>query len=74
MFIGRLGHFSSIAALTYGIFFAVKVIQVFRNKLSQHRLDETIIYIKHADLAIQKNLTFLRESKYLCTEEYIFPR
>lgn len=53
------------AATTYGLYVSAIAIGKLKNKLTQHRLKNILSNIDMADTAIRKNISFLRESKFL---------
>lgn len=53
------------AATTYGLYISATAIGTLKNKLTQYRLNATLLSIDTADAAIRRNISFLRESKFL---------
>lgn len=52
-------------ATTYGLLLSGVTIGQLKNKLTQHRLVDTLSCIDMADAGIRRNISFLRESKLL---------
>lgn len=54
------------AATAYAVYLTVEAISVIKNRLSQRRLNETILGIEQTDAAIRKTISYFREAKMLC--------
>lgn len=52
-------------ATAYGLYMAMQAISVIKNRLTQRRLNETILGIEQTDAAIRKTISYFRESKIL---------
>lgn len=67
-------YFFSTAVTSYGCWFAIKMITVFKNILSQQRLNETIAVIEKTDVSFRRNITFVKESQMLGFNDHILER